>query len=151
MIVREAERADAPAIEALYRSFVSNPAIRVAPEHVEAIRGDAMNLLLVAEDAAHVVGTAQMTMCMDAMFGSAPYAVVENIVVAADARGRGIGRSLLARIDELARSAACTKIMLLSSIERADAHRFFVRVGFDDRRKQGFVKYLGYPPRPIPE
>ena len=145
MIIREAEPADAPAIEALYRTFVRNSAIRVLRTRVAAIRADTMNFLLVADDTGRIVGTAHLTMCMDAMFADAPYAVLENVVVTPDARHGGIGRALLARVDEIARANECTKIMLLSSTERADAHRFFVREGFDDDRKRGFVKYLGYP------
>jgi len=147
VIVREAESVDAAAIEALYRSFVRNPAIHVTPERIAEIRSDAMNHLLVADDGVRVVGTAHVTMCMDAMFGSRPYAVVENIVVAEDARRQGVGRQLVAHIEGLARSIACSKIMLLSSVERSDAHRFFRREGFDDRRKVGLVKYLSAPSR----
>jgi N-acetylglutamate synthase-like GNAT family acetyltransferase len=145
MLFREADPDDAAAVEALYRSFVRNPAICVLAERIAAIRADSNNFLVVAHDT-RVIATALMTICLDAMFATAPYAVIENIVVADDARRRGVGRALLAHLDALARARACTKIMLLSSVERTDAHAFFQRAGFDGGRKRGFVKYLGYPP-----
>ena len=62
---------------------------------------------------------------MDAMFGVAPYAVIENVVVTATARARGVGASLLHRVYEIARE------------------------GFDPDRKRGFVRYLPSPPLAI--
>jgi hypothetical protein len=35
----------------------------------------------------------------------------------------------------------CSKIMLLSSIHRTQAHAFFERAGFKGDSKRGFVKY----------
>ncbi|HIV72719.1 MAG TPA: hypothetical protein H9903_17415, partial [Candidatus Aquabacterium excrementipullorum] len=37
--------------------------------------------------------------------------------------------------------AQCSKIMLLSSIERTEAHAFFERAGYTGSTKKGFVKY----------
>ncbi|WP_218567949.1 GNAT family N-acetyltransferase [Pseudomonas sp. LTJR-52] len=35
----------------------------------------------------------------------------------------------------------CSKIMLMSSIHRTQAHAFFKRAGFKGDSKRGFVKY----------
>ncbi|OQA32275.1 MAG: hypothetical protein BWY57_02080 [Betaproteobacteria bacterium ADurb.Bin341] len=35
----------------------------------------------------------------------------------------------------------CSKIMLLSSANRVQAHRFFERAGFGGSEKCGFIKY----------
>jgi hypothetical protein len=48
----------------------------------------------------------------------------------------------MAAVEERARSCGCTKLMLLSSVTRAEAHSFFARIGFDGQKKRGFVKYL---------
>lgn len=143
MHVRRARPEDAGDVEALYRELVpGDPNIRVAPEHVAALERDAHNHLLVAELAGELVGSAFMTLCLDPMYGSQPYGVVENVIVRASRRSLGGGRGLLAEVERLARAAGCTKLMLLSTSTRSGAHAFFTRLGFDGERKRGFVKYL---------
>jgi GNAT superfamily N-acetyltransferase len=98
--------------------------------------------LLVVEAEGVVCGSAFMTLCLDAMYGFQPYAVIENVIVLESARGRGAGRALLNDLERIARAAHCTKLMLLSSTHRTEAHTFFAHIGFDGERKRGFVKYL---------
>lgn len=145
--VRPARPADAAAIEALYRDLVPGDAnIRVAADHVAALETDPHNHLLCADHEGHVCGTAFLTLCLDPMYGGdQPYGVVENIVVLASRRGRGVGRALLSELEAIARAAHCTKLMLLSSATRTQAHAFFRRAGFDGERKRGFVRYLNRP------
>jgi len=130
-------------VEALYRELVpGDPNIRVAPELVAALERDAHNHLLVAELDGEVCGSAFLTLCLDPMYGSQPYGLVENVIVLSSRRSLGAGRVLLAEIERIARAARCTKLMLLSTATRSRAHAFFARLGFDGERKRGFVKYL---------
>lgn len=52
---------------------------------------------------------------------------VDDIVTAATARSRGIGRALLAELRRRARAADCHLLDLDSATHRADAHRFYMR------------------------
>jgi N-acetylglutamate synthase-like GNAT family acetyltransferase len=141
--VRRAARGDAPAVEALYRSLVPGDAnISVDPERVAALEHDTTNYLLVVEVGGVVSGTAFVTICLDAMYGFQPYGVIENVVVFPALRGQGAGAALMSAIEQVARGARCTKLMLLSTRSRGDAHAFFIKIGFDGERKRGFVKYL---------
>ena len=139
--VRRARAADAAAVAALYAQLVSNPAMAVLPMRLDELRGCADAALLVASMGDALVGTVFVAWCPDAMFGRRPFAVVENIVVDAAARGRGVGAALLAEVERLCLARDCSKIMLLSASERAGAHRFFERSGYAGDRKRGFVKY----------
>jgi len=139
--VRRARAADAGAVAALYTQLVANPALRVLPERLDELAGHADAALLVASVDGALVGTVFVAWCPDAMFGRRPFAVVENIVVDAAARGRGVGAALLAEVERLSLARDCSKIMLLSASERAEAHRFFERGGYAGDRKRGFVKY----------
>ena len=143
--VRRARAPDAAAVAMLYAQLVANPAMQVLPERLDELHASADAALLVAtEDATRddaLVGTVFVAWCPDAMFGRRPFAVVENIVVDAVARGRGIGAALLAEVERLCLARDCSKIMLASAIERADAHCFFERSGYAGDRKRGFVKY----------
>jgi GNAT superfamily N-acetyltransferase len=75
------------------------------------------------------------------MFKALPFAVVENVVVDESARGQGVGTALFQHIESFCIAAECSKIMLLSAVDREDAHRFFERMGFVGSSKRGFVKY----------
>ncbi|WP_200916529.1 GNAT family N-acetyltransferase [Jeongeupia sp. HS-3] len=132
---------DAEGIQGLYAELVGSAEIAVQPERIAHIAGDANTALFVAEIQARICGTALVSLCNDVMFKSQPFAVVENVVVTAASRSVGVGRLLFAHIEAFCLAADCSKIMLLSSAERADAHRFFERAGFTGSTKRGFVKY----------
>jgi N-acetylglutamate synthase-like GNAT family acetyltransferase len=143
MLVRQARPEDAAAIEGLYRALVAGDEnIRVDGQRIAQLEGDATNHLFVLEGEGAVRGTAFLTICLDPMYGFIPYGVVENVVVEASLRGAGAGRALMEAVEREARAARCTKLMLLSSAFRTDAHRFFARLGYDGEKKRGFIKYL---------
>ena len=66
---------------------------------------------------------------------------VDDLVVDADCRSRGIGSALLARLDEKARGAGCVVVDLDSGTERERAHRFYFRGGYTIKTF-GFKKSL---------
>ncbi len=139
--IRRATGSDAPAIEALYRELVSDGHIQVLPEHVSALSESSTSFLLVAKIEDTVYGTALLTLCPDVMYGTQPFGVIENVVVAPAMRGRGLGRSLVLQIEQIAAHHDCSKLMLLSNRTRRDAHVFFQRGGFNGETKRAFVKY----------
>lgn len=149
MQVRKARPGDAEEIRALYRSLVpGDDNIHVDPGRIDELAGHPTNHLFVVEDAGGVCASAFLTVCLDPMYGFSPYGVVENVIVAASARGQGVGRALMAAVEHEARAARCTKLMLLSAKSRVEAHAFFAALGFDAGRKVGFVKYLNRTPAP---
>jgi N-acetylglutamate synthase-like GNAT family acetyltransferase len=139
--IREAQAKDAAAIEELYRSLVKDVHIRVSPERLEAVATDPNNYLFVCELDGTVCGAILLSICLDVMFGSQPFGVVENVVVSQGARRNGIGTLLMEHVEATCRERDCSKMMLLSSTARVQAHRFFERLGFSSTEKCGFVKY----------
>ena len=149
MKVRRARPEDAAAIERLYKVLVvGDENIAVERLRITELEHHPTNHLLVLEVAGDVRGTALLTICLDVMYGFRPYGVIENIVVDVSMRKTGGGRELMRAVEQLARAEGCTKLMLLSSAARVDAHRFFSRLGFDGERKRGFVRYLNRPTEP---
>lgn len=140
-VIRNALPSDARRIEAFYQELVSNPAITVLPERIAAISNDPNTGLFVCEYQGEVQGTALVSLCADVMFGTQPFAVVENVVVNTALRNKGLGGALLRHIETFCLSNDCSKIMLLSSVQREQAHRFFESAGFVGSKKRGFVKY----------
>ncbi|WP_350030099.1 GNAT family N-acetyltransferase [Caballeronia sp. AZ7_KS35] len=140
-VIRTAKSADARAVELLYRQLINDNNVRVAESQVLALESDRRTRLLVCEVDGEVRGTVLIGLCMDAMYASQPFAVVENLVVHRDFRGTGIGQALLREAERFCQASDCSKMMLLSSETRRDAHRFFERAGFRADSKRGFVKY----------
>lgn len=141
--VREARAADAGALQRLYELLVpQNPRIRVLPERLERLRQEASHFCFVAERDGEVVGTVLLHVCPDVMFEERPYALLENLVVEPGARGGGVGRALLEHAERVCREHQCTKIMLLSGVQRTEAHGFFERLGYDGSISRAFKKYL---------
>ena len=139
--VRKAMPSDADHITELYRQLVNDTAIHVEPEQVARMADDARTRLFVGEYSGAVQATALVAVCYDAMYRRQPFAVVENVVVDIAVRKRGLGSALFQQIEKFCLEADCSKIMLLSSSQRTDAHQFFERLGFTGSAKRGFVKY----------
>jgi N-acetylglutamate synthase-like GNAT family acetyltransferase len=141
IVIREAKATDAAVIAALYWSLVQDAHINVRPERLEAIAADPNTSLLVCEVDGVVCGTLLLTLCLDAMYGSQPFGVIENVVVSETRRSTGIGSRLMEHVEAVCRERDCSKMMLLSAAARIPAHRFFERHGFASAGKRGFVKY----------
>jgi N-acetylglutamate synthase-like GNAT family acetyltransferase len=142
-MIREARAEDAGAIQRLYGLLVpQNPRIHVLPERLERLRGDASSFCFVDERDGKVVGTVLLHLCPDVMFEERPYALLENLVVDPEVRGGGVGRALLEHAERVCREHHCTKIMLLSGVQRTEAHGFFERLGYDGSVSRAFKKYL---------
>ncbi|MEU9378226.1 GNAT family N-acetyltransferase [Streptomyces sp. NPDC048255] len=52
---------------------------------------------------------------------------VDDLVTSATARSSGVGRALLAHLEDHARVASCTALALDSGTQRTEAHRFYFR------------------------
>lgn len=59
-----------------------------------------------------------------------PVALLTALVVAASARGRGLGSSLVGELENFARSQGCTRILVTTASPRTDAHAFYERLGY---------------------
>lgn len=142
LTIRTAQRTDADILQSLYRQLLAHAEnARVTASQIEVLEGDARTRLMVCEVDGRVRGTVLVCLCADAMYAGQPFAVVENLVVDEQCRGNGIGKALLREVERFCLSRDCSKMMLLSSASRVDAHRFFEQVGFRGDRKRAFVKY----------
>jgi GNAT superfamily N-acetyltransferase len=55
---------------------------------------------------------------------------VDDLVVDAAQRSKGVGKALIEWLEEHARTLSCTVLALDSGLQRANAHRFYFREGF---------------------
>ncbi len=131
--IRTASSADLPALLALYAELHPDDLPlppRRAGELWPSIQAQPGRQVLVAVDAAELVGTVDCSVLANLTRGGRPFMLLENVVVAASARRRGVGRRLLDAVFDLARTTGCYKVQLLSRAERLEAHAFYESCGF---------------------
>jgi GNAT superfamily N-acetyltransferase len=61
---------------------------------------------------------------------SEPYALISGLVVREGKRGQGIGKQLCAEVEAWSRRQGITVLRVTSRVAREDAHRFYLREGF---------------------
>lgn len=132
--VRRAGQDDLGQVLALYR-LLSGPyaAAEQAVTEFDAWRtltDDPRQYLLVAEADGRVVGTATVIVIANIGHGGKPWAVVENVVVAGEYRGRGVGTRLMDAVGDVGRRLGCYKLVLSSNLARSEAHEFYRRLGW---------------------
>ncbi len=141
IIVREANQKDIYRIQKLLESLAQDSNVHVLEEQINFFRDSNDNYLLVADLNNSVIGTVQLNICPDAMYKQQPYALIENIIVEKTSEKQGIGKALLNKVEEICANHNCSKIMLLSSKFRNEAHNFFEQSGYSGSTKKGFIKY----------
>ncbi|MFG1651383.1 GNAT family N-acetyltransferase [Micromonospora sp. NPDC049275] len=133
---REAVRADLPAVIALLADDVLGKArdfteVDEAYERAFAdISADPRNLLIVAEQGGELVGCLQITYVPGLGRHGAERSLIEAVRVRSDRRGQGLGRELMTWAIEQARERGCALVQLTTDKTRADAHRFYLGLGF---------------------
>lgn len=96
----------------------------------EQVDRDPAHLLIVAVDGETVVGTLQLTLVPGLSRGGALRGQIEAVRVAAGARSRGLGAAMIGWAVEEARRRGATLVQLTTDRSRADARRFYERLGF---------------------
>jgi GNAT superfamily N-acetyltransferase len=137
--IREATEADLPQLVALLaqlapddpqREDLSSPlpyGYHMAMRRILETPGQHVFVLV---ERGKIVGTAALAVLPNVSHRGTPYAIIENVVVDAKVRSKGYGELLMRHAIEEARRAGCYKVALTSNKRRADAHRFYERLGF---------------------
>lgn len=136
---RLATRADMPVMIAMLaddalgakREQYVEPLPQVYYDAFDAIDRDPNNELIVACLDGNVIGMLQLTYVPSLSYQGGWRATVESVRVDTALRGQGIGRQLMLWTIERARARNCHLVQLTSHKTRADAHRFYERLGFE--------------------
>jgi GNAT superfamily N-acetyltransferase len=91
--------------------------------------------VMVAEIEGVVVGLAHLHVS-PAIEHEQPTAKLGALIVEEPRRGQGIGSALVAAIEEEARMRKCGLLYLTTGADRAEAHGFYVRLGFEETGKR---------------
>ena len=68
-------------------------------------------------------------------------AILENVHIRGDQRGKGLGSDMVKWAIEHSREAGCGMVQLTSNKTRLDAHRFYSKLGFEQTH-EGFKLFL---------
>ena len=145
--IREATEKDIPRLLELYQQLSFEP-----DKYHKATEADCRKILkqikkypnaslLVAEEDGKTVGTTFMAILPGFAHQTAPFCVIEYVVVDEKCRSKGIGKALMDYCKVSAKAAGCYKIILTSDKRRDRAHKFYRANGFESSA-EGFRFYF---------
>ena len=137
--IRAARREDVPAIVRLLaddtlgakREQTSDPLPQAYWDAFDAIAKNGDNEVLIADAGGEVVGCLQLTIIPGLSRMGMTRAQLEGVRVGSKHRGRRIGETLVTAAMDRARDLGCQVVQLTTDRSRADAHRFYERLGFE--------------------
>ena len=107
MQIENARPEDAAELVPLMDQLVDTPAeLSLVEQTLVRILADPAYHLLVAREQGHILGTMMGILCYDLTGRCEPFMVVENVVTAASARGKGVARALMAELERIAKEKA---------------------------------------------
>jgi ribosomal protein S18 acetylase RimI-like enzyme len=137
--LRAAEPSDSAAVAALvdaaYRHYVPRLGLRPAPMDADYDRVLAEDDVTLAVDGDEFVGVLVLSRHDGAFY-------VENVAVAPSHRGTGLGRQLLSRAEDAARTAGFDAITLYTHEGMTENRALYGRIGYVEFERRGFRVYL---------
>jgi GNAT superfamily N-acetyltransferase len=139
VMLRRAAAADVPAIVGLLANdqlgatrdgVTTDEDLQLYLRAFNAIDADPAHLLLVAADGAQVLATMQLSFLPGLARRGALRAQIEAVRVRHDQRGFGLEAALFEWAIQEARRRQCALVQLTTDKSRADARRFYERLGF---------------------
>ncbi len=136
IVMREAQADDLPAVLDLYaQPGLDNGRVLTVEEARELLaefaRYPSYRLFVACDEGdGSVVGSYALLVMHNLAHRGTPSAIAEDVVVAPDRQGRGIGRQMMAHAVAQARAAGCYKLALSSNRKRQAAHAFYESLGF---------------------
>lgn len=138
--LRAAEPADAAQLVGLIEQLGYPVTVAAVEAQLAALSRSAVDQLLVASDGPRVVGLIGCH-AMDLLHIPGRLGRITVLVVAANHRRSGLGRRLVTAAEGYFRTLGCGRVEVTSGQRRAEAHAFYVSLGFAETSKR-FVKTL---------
>jgi ribosomal protein S18 acetylase RimI-like enzyme len=138
IIVREARESDLPAIKSLLAELIDalddteGIDIHVASENCSSLLKTAGSDFLVAEVEGTPIGFINFTVRQTVLHGS-PSGLIDELVVAKEHRGKGIGERLVLATIEECKQLGCCEVEVSTEKTNVKARKFYRKCGFDER------------------
>lgn len=151
LLVRKAEKADLPAVLALYAQPDFNDGRVVSLEDGERLMDAFARYPDYAVYLVEVDGQPAGTFCLMRIDNIAhwgtPIGMVESVVVSSRFQRRGVGRQMMREAAKLAFAKGCYKLVLSSNVRSTHAHAFYESLGFT---RYGYSFRLDPPDAALP-
>ena len=135
VVIREAREEDLPGVLALYAQPGLDDgqtlSVEAARLHYRRFKQYPNYRLFVAELNGEIVGTFALLIMDNLAHLGAPSGIVEDVVVARQHQGQGVGRRMMGVALENCRQSGCYKMALSSNLKREAAHAFYESLGFE--------------------
>jgi GNAT superfamily N-acetyltransferase len=138
ILVREAKKSDLPAIgkllEDLTNAMDDTEGIEtgIAIKTCERLLNDASSHILVAAMEGTPVGLINFTIRQTILHRS-PSALIDELVVAEEYQGKGMGKQLVLAALEKCRQLGCCEVEVSTEKTNLKAREFYKRCGFEER------------------
>ncbi len=129
VVLRAAEPADADAIAALSGQLGYPAAARDIQDRLVRLAGSPEHLVLVAVDGSTVIGWIHAAHQL--VLEAGDRCEIVGLVVDREARGKGIGRQLVERVERWAGGRGLRLMSVRSAVTRAESHPFYERLGYE--------------------
>ncbi len=142
-VIRTATAEDLPALLDLYRQAgfgtdtMNIDRARDMLARIEAYPDYRIYVILDSDGSA--LGTYVLLIMDNIAHDGRPLAIVEQVVVTAEQKGKGLGKAMMQHAMEEARKVGCYKLQLSSHTRFKDAHAFYDKLGFT---RHGYSFYV---------
>jgi GNAT superfamily N-acetyltransferase len=156
MSVRAAAQRDIPQLLVLIRRYwelegiAGFQALRIELLLKQLIGAPHSGAVLVAETDGRLVGYL-VAVTLASLEHMGPMAEIDELFVVPEARARGVGRQLLASLEQALAARGCVRLQLQLGVANSGARAFYRRLGYEAR--EGYALYdkpLNAPGRPQP-
>ncbi len=98
-----------------------------------------LGVVLTAKDSDSIIGMVVLLYTISTALGGR-VAILEDMVVSASMRGKGVGSALISKCFEVAKQDGCLRITLLTDEDNQKAQTFYLRHGFTRSSMVAFRK-----------
>ena len=130
IVVRTATPNDAPALAPLLGELGYPVDGATLVDRMNRLVGREDDTVLIAEDERGALGLLALHV-FPLLAYDCDVGMIMALVVTERARGTGVGRRLIDRAEDVARSAGASRLLVTTHNRRADAHTFYERLGFE--------------------
>lgn len=131
---RQATSADLPHILGLYQSALGDERI-LEPADASMLFAKMQQYpnykVYVATQHGEVMGTFALLIMDNLGHLGTPSGIIEDVAVAPQHQGSGVGKQMMAFALELCKAEGCYKMVLSSNLRREAAHAFYENLGFE--------------------
>lgn len=143
MQIEKLKKQEIPQLLELYKELADyENSVAMSEQIFDKINSDENYYFLVAKENDKIIGTVMGIICYSIPVSSMPFMVVENVVVKKEYREKGVGKKLFKQHDIIAMDNNCAYSFLVSGEKRKEAHKFYLKQGYNEPVKGFRKKYI---------